>query len=262
MKNFMNSDFNITNIMLATYVKPGTGEPVHKNRASHGIAVNISQNPNDAKKYVFSDEKVVSVGQNEIIYMPKGSSYTVCSKISGNCYAINFDISENIDFEPFSFKLKNASAFIKEFEKATELWKNKNTAFHMQCKSILYNIISMMQSEYNSKYMARSTANLIAPAVEYIKKNYTNESICISELSAMCDISEDYLRKIFKNTFGISPRKYINDMKISYAKELITSGMYTIAEAAELSGYTDMSYFSREFKKAFGICPADYRKST
>ena len=36
------------------------------------------------------------------------------------------NISENIDFEPFSFKLKNASAFIKEFEKATELWKNKN----------------------------------------------------------------------------------------------------------------------------------------
>jgi AraC-like DNA-binding protein len=76
----------------------------------------------------------------------------------------------------------------------------------------------------------------------------------------MCGISEDYFRKIFKNTFEISPRKYINDMKISYAKELITSGMYTVTEAAELSGYTDMSYFSREFKKAFGICPADYRK--
>lgn len=78
----------------------------------------------------------------------------------------------------------------------------------------------------------------------------------------MCDISEDYFRRIFKNTFGISPRKYINNMKISYSNELITSGMYTITEAAELSGYTDMSYFSREFKKAFGVCPADYRKST
>ena len=254
----MNSDFNITNIVLAIHVKPGTGEPIHKNRASHGIAIYTSDS-DDIKKFVFSDKKTVSVGQNEIVYLPKGLSYTVFSKKTGCCYAINFDISENVDLEPFSYKLKNAPAFIKEFEKATELWKNKNTAFHMQCKSILYNIISMMQSEYNSKYMARSTANLIAPAVEYIKKNYTNENICISELSAMCDISEDYLRKIFKNTFGISPRKYINDMKISYAKVLITSGMYTITEAAELSGYTDMSYFSREFKKKFGTCPSDYR---
>ena len=261
MENFMNYDFNITNIGIAIYVKPGTGASIHKNRALHGIAINISPNPDDIKKYIFSDNKTVLVGQNEIVYMPKGSSYIVSSKISGNCYAINFDISENIDFEPFSFKLKNAPVFIKEFENATRLWKNKNTAFHMRCKAILYNIISMMQREYSSKYMARSTANLIAPAVEYIKRNYTNE-ICIPELSLMCKISEDYFRKIFQNTFGTSPRKYINELKISYAKELITSGMYTVTEAAELSGYTDISYFSREFKKAFGSCPANYRKST
>ena len=260
MKNFMNYDFNITDIRIALYVAPGTGEAVHKNRASHGIAINISPASYAEKKYIFSDNKTVSVGQNEIVYMPKGSSYTVSSKNSGNCYAINFDISENVDFEPFSFKLKNAPAFIKEFEKATELWRNRNTSFHMQCKSILYNILSMMQNEYNSKYIARSTANLIAPAIEYIKKNYTNENISVPELSLMCNISEDYFRKIFKNTFGVTPRKYINEMKISYAKELITSGIYTITEAAELSGYTDMSYFSREFKKVFGVCPAEYRK--
>ena len=261
MKNFMNYDFNITNIGIAIYVKPEAVVRAHKNRALHGISINLSQNSDDVKKYIFDDNKTVLVGQNEIIYMPKGSNYTVCSKTSGNCYAINFDISENIDFEPFSFKLKNAPAFIKAFEKATNLWENKNAAFHMQCKAILYNILSMMQSEYNSKYMAHSTANLIAPAVEYIKNNYTNENICIPKLSAMCDISEDYFRKIFKNTFGISPRKYINELKISYAKELITSEMYTVTEAAELSGYTEMSFFSREFKKAFGVCPNDYRKS-
>ena len=117
-----------------------------------------------------------------------------------------------------------------------------------------------MASEYNSKYMTRNTSNLIIPAIEYIKENYTKDDICISSLSEMCGISEDYFRKIFKNTFGISPRKYINELKISHAEELITSEMYTVTEAAELSGYTDMSYFSREFKKAFGICPADYRK--
>ncbi len=111
MKNFMNSDFNITNIILATYVKPGTGETIHKNRASHGIAVNISPNSDDIKKYIFSDNKIVLVGPNEIIYMPKSSNYTVSSKNSGNCYAINFNILENTDFEPFSFKLKNAPAF-------------------------------------------------------------------------------------------------------------------------------------------------------
>ena len=260
MKNFMNYDFNITNIGIAIYVKPGAGASTHKNRAMHGIAINTSPGEDGIKKYIFSDNKTVFVGQNEIVYMPKGSSYTVCSKKSGNCYAINFDISENVNFEPFSFRPRNVTAFINDFEKATKLWENKSTAFNMQCKGILYKILSNMAREFNSNYMTGSTANLITPAIEYIKENYTKDNMCISVLSEMCEISEDYFRKIFKNTFGISPRKYINELKISHAKELIASGMYTVTEAAELSGYTDMSYFSREFKKAFGICPVDYKK--
>ena len=53
MKDFMNYNFNITNIGLATYVIPGTGTSTHKNRALHGIAVNISPAPDDIKNYIF-----------------------------------------------------------------------------------------------------------------------------------------------------------------------------------------------------------------
>ena len=41
MENFMNYDFNINKIVLATYVNPGSGNAVHQNRPSHGLA-NIS----------------------------------------------------------------------------------------------------------------------------------------------------------------------------------------------------------------------------
>ena len=47
------------------------------------------------------------------------------SKKSGYCYAINFDISENVVFEPFVFKPKNPHAFIKGFERTTELFQKK-----------------------------------------------------------------------------------------------------------------------------------------
>lgn len=260
MKNFMNYDFNITNINIAMYVKPQTGASVHKNRSSHGIAINLCEDA-EGKKYIFSDGKTILVEKNDIVYMPKGSSYTVHSKTSGNCYAINFDIDENIDFAPFSFTANNTFAFINEFKLAAELWSNKKTAFHMQCKSTLYKILSLMQSEYNKKYITQSTVALIMPAVEYIHKNYSKEYIYISELSAKCRISEDYFRKIFKNVYGISPLKYINNLKLSYSKELINSGMYTLTEVAELSGYTDISYFSKEFKKAYCIWPSEYAKN-
>ena len=98
----------------------------------------------------------------------------------------------------------------------------------------------------------------IAYAGKYINKNYTSENISITKISELCSITPEYFRKIFREFFGESPITYINKMKISRAKELISSGMYSISEVCELSGYTDPSHFSREFKKAVGVSPSEY----
>ena len=60
--------------------------------------------------------------------------------------------------------------------------------------------------------------------------------------------------KMLNNDF----KKYINDLKISHAKELLASGMYSVTEAALQSGYADLSHFSREFKKTVGISPKKF----
>ncbi len=131
----------------------------------------------------------------------------------------------------------------------------------MQCKANLYNIISLIQNEHHLHYTSLKTGLIIAPALEYIHRNYTKENLLISDLAKMCEISENYFRIIFKNVYGTSPQKYINALRLSYVKELIASGSYTITEAAEMSGYVDMCYFSRAFKKAEGISPSTFQKT-
>ena len=74
-------------------------------------------------------------------------------------------------------------------------------------------------------------------------------------------MSETYFRRIFLRNFGISPIKYINNLKIDRAKDLITSGYYSISEAAEASGFHDNAYFTRKFKEATGVTPLEYKKS-
>ncbi|MDD6214022.1 MAG: helix-turn-helix transcriptional regulator [Firmicutes bacterium] len=75
----------------------------------------------------------------------------------------------------------------------------------------------------------------------------------------MCGITPEYFRKIFRTYYGTSPVKYINELKLSHAKELLSSGMYSVTDAALQSGYSDMSFFSREFKKNTDVTPKDYR---
>lgn len=250
----MSYDFNIEKIVLACYVPSGSGLTTHRDRPSHGLAIHTG----GIKQYVFSDNKKITVNQNDIIYLPKYSNYTVSAISNGDCYAINFDISEDVNFEPFAVKAKNHGAITERFRLAKNIWQMKKSGYAMKCKAELYNIIYSMQQEYFSGYVQKNKLEIIKPAVEYIHKNYAKELISIAGLSKMCGITPEYLRKIFKSFYGTAPLSYINNLKISRAKELLESGMYSVSEAAEMSGYSDISHFSREFKKATGVCPSEY----
>ncbi|MBQ4150610.1 MAG: helix-turn-helix transcriptional regulator, partial [Clostridia bacterium] len=65
-------------------------------------------------------------------------------------------------------------------------------------------------------------------------------------------------RKIFKAEYGISPQKYIINLRIQKATELIETGDYSLKEVALLSGYNDYKYFSAEFKRLLGVSPSEY----
>ena len=253
----MNYDFNINKIVIACFVASGTGDAIHNNRPSHGLAIHKE----GEKIYTFSDGKKLTVKENGIIYLPKHSNYAVKAKEHGDCYAINFDIDEDIDFEPFVIQTKNHNEFIEFFRIANKIWTIKKPGYLTKCKAVLYNIIYSMQQEYFSEYFPKEKLDVIKSAIDYIHENYTKELINIEGLSESCDITPEYFRRIFKSFYGVSPIRYINNLKISRAKELLKSKMYSPTEAALMSGYTDMSHFSREFKKATGVSPSEYKKS-
>lgn len=257
----MTYDFNIESVQLAMYIDKSQSATSHKYRTTHGLAININDDKNNKKIYTFNSGLSLSIGLNELIYLPKNSSYNISTINPGGCYAINFNLSEDIELEPFIFKPKNITEIVNYFKSTAKIWGRKQISYQMQCKANLYNIISLIQKEHHLHYTSLKTGLVIAPALEYIHRNYTKENILISDLSKMCEISENYFRIIFKNVYGTSPQKYINALRISYVKELIASGLYTITEAAEMSGYIDMCYFSRAFKKAEGISPSTFQKN-
>lgn len=253
MKDFLNTDFDISKIIAALQVPAGSGDAVHINRPSHGLAIHLE----GRKIYRFEGRKPMVVQKNDIIYMPKGSSYLVKAERQGECFAINFDFYEDKTFEPLVFHTKNSLRFIEAFKRAAKVWQTKQPGYISACKAELYSVLSAMEKEFSS-YLSGEKQALISPAVEYIHENYTTENISIAKISEMCGITPEYFRSIFSSQFGTSPVKYINSLKLTRAKELLGSGLYSVGEAAALSGFSDMAHFSREFKKNVGICPSKY----
>ena len=243
----------ITKISVAVYVAPDSGKHIHKNRPFHGLVLN---DQSSVKDYVFDDGTTMRTEGTTLFYLPKGSSYYVKGYQAGGCYAINFDaeISDN----PFCVAFRNTESVLHNFSAACEAWKSKNDQANLLAMRALYDGIYQMQKEQKRQYISKTQVSLIAPAVEEMERAFTQNDLTVCELAAMCGISEVYFRRLFLNTFGISPKEYIIQKRIEYAKTLLSSKDFSVGEVGILCGYTEPCHFSREFSKRVGISPMQY----
>jgi len=79
-------------------------------------------------------------------------------------------------------------------------------------------------------------------------------------LASDCNLSPTHFRRLFDKYTGSSPKEFILSMRISRAKQLLSEGK-SIKEAADLSGFNDIFYFMRTFKKITGITAGRFNRS-
>ncbi len=93
--------------------------------------------------------------------------------------------------------------------------------------------------------------------VSYIDIHFLNIP-CVQSLAEEFGYDYQYLTKLFKKTFGLTVGQYITDKKLEYAKLLLTKQGRSVAETAELLGYSLPNNFTRAFKNKFGQTPREY----
>ena len=99
---------------------------------------------------------------------------------------------------------------------------------------------------------------VLESAALYIQKNIQNH-LLVEELAENSSLSIAYFRKLFKIHFGISPVRYIRQMRIAQSRDLMTYTDYNLTEISIRCGYSDVHSFSKAFKQIEGISPRDYR---
>jgi two-component system response regulator YesN len=95
-------------------------------------------------------------------------------------------------------------------------------------------------------------------AIAYMSKNYRS-SIGVSDIAAAAHVSEKYLRELIKKETGKSVQRYLTDLRLAAAKNLLSNSKYNIGEVANLSGFGEYRNFVRIFKERYGITPTEYR---
>ena len=88
-----------------------------------------------------------------------------------------------------------------------------------------------------------------------------NTDITIEEIAHNLHIDPSHLTRVLKSSIGISPKQYMMQQKLAYAKNLLLNTSASVSEVALSVGYSDQLYFSRIFKKREGMTPTEYRET-
>lgn len=83
----------------------------------------------------------------------------------------------------------------------------------------------------------------------------------VESMAEYCKLSVGYFSHLFKKRIGSSPMKYLTELRIEKAKELIATNSMSLSNIAQMTGFNDPLYFSRVFKKTTGIPPKEFQQS-
>lgn len=198
-----------------------------------------------------TEKAAYQMQEHSVAFVPARLNYSRSARVD-EMIVVHFETSDYRARGIETFVPKDPDTLGKLFAQILDCWSKKETGYRYKCAAILYEILAEC---YAQSFVPKPRNAKIQNAVDYILANYKSSDLSIKKAADRSFISEVYFRKLFKQEFGISPQRYIVDLRIQHAAGLISAGYYSLKEVAYLSGYNDYKYFSVEFKKSQRCLP-------
>ena len=147
-------------------------------------------------------------------------------------------------------------------DKKTEQFLNDEFIAHLGEKSSLFEIIEYMKktlTDLSNTHFGRTTKSTMERVVQYICSNYNHE-LRLEQLATIFGYNSAYLGKVFHQYTGENFNNYLDRIRITEAKRLLSLDEYKVYEVAEMVGYTNINYFHNKFKKYVGMSPLNFKR--
>lgn len=216
-------------------------------------------------EYTTKSGDIFYAKSNSIVYAPINCEYSVrfCNfKANGSCtIGVNFFLFDENN-EPFVlnrdiciFPAADKSyqfLFDKICESSRSVQTNQN-----RMKAAFYDIMANLSEQHQNSHFGKY--KVIAEGIRYLQSCIANE-LSIKEIADMCNVSECYFRRLFREYSGMSPVEYLTKSKIHKAKTYLRYDHISVSEIAGILGFVDCAYFTKKFREYTGKTPSEYRK--
>ena len=123
------------------------------------------------------------------------------------------------------------------------------------------NLIAAFVSAYSG---GKEHSPVVKVLMENIDLNFGDQTFSLENAIRALPLNYDYIRKMFLRETGATPREYLEKKRMERARDIILSGAtnryseYTISQIAEACGFSEPLYFSKVFKKYYGVSPSRF----
>lgn len=174
----------------------------------------------------------------------------------------NLDIIKAKLYELTAILMRAAVDTGASLEKMSEyiLYYNKilaqNTTFEDLCYMTSEIMEAFMAVVYQNRMVSKTSKHLES-AIEYIKKNY-NKQLSLKTVADEIFLNSYYLSHLFREQLSTTFSDYLNEIRMGECERLFKSTQMNVGEIALSIGFKDANYFTKAFKKHFGITPKKY----
>jgi AraC-like DNA-binding protein len=221
---------------------------------------------NQENKFKYDNNKFLLLPPKSDVYMTIDKptkalvfelSDTLIKKVSENV-SENFNVDYDLLVKDQLLCSQENSEFKDVLNKINKLLttKNKSTEYilDLYAQEMVYNLIQIKGAQ---QILSFEPDNPVNKAIQYMKSEYM-KPISIKQISYNLGMSEANFCQYFKKVTGSSPNKYLTNIKMEKAKNIIAHG--SVTEAAFDLGYENISYFISLFKDRYGVTPKQYKK--
>ncbi|GIP18254.1 AraC family transcriptional regulator [Paenibacillus montaniterrae] len=138
-------------------------------------------------------------------------------------------------------------------------YEGKPQAYQTMLASLFTEMVVYLSRQYDSQEVGmHSHIMRLANAISFMEDHYL-EPISLEDIARHSDISVRHLNRIFRTYYQTTPISYLLHLRLEHACMLLKNTHLSITEVSYKSGFNDSNYFTRLFRKAYGISPKLFR---
>lgn len=215
----------------------------------------------------FNKNTKITISPQTLAYIPTGVTINFKEDEDYEYYKIYFNLydsktNEEIIFSenPIIFLEKTTTEIAHQIYELTTIYAVNHEVGKIKILSLLYSLFYSIITSLD-KNINRTHSSIISNALIFMQANYQHD-FTTKQLAEMCNISEQYFRKVFKKQMKMTPTEYKNTLRINRAcNELNRSATIPIWLLADATGFHNIQYFCETFKKITGYSPLQYRNN-